>query len=289
MQMGDRVMNVIALGYLGLESARLGDWQSYCTEFLGMMDVTETDGHLRFRVDERSWRISVQDGPQEDVAFVGLEAVDSASLEAICENLNELGYQVSEDPALAIDRQVSRLFRVEDPDGLQVELFAGPLCIPEIPFASPVGVSKFVTGELGLGHFVLFTPNIERMLHFYQEGLGFETSDTISLGPIAARFLHCNPRHHSVAMVEMEHPKKLAHFMLETGELDDVGFAIDRANEANIPITMTFGRHTNDHMLSFYAQTPSGSEVEFGCGGRLITDSWAVAHYVRTSIWGHKQ
>ena len=53
----------------------------------------------------------------------------------------------------------------------------------------------------------------------------------------------------------------------------------------------TMGRHTNDYMTSFYAHTPSGFFVEYGCGGRLIDpDTW-VAHetFDGPSFWGHER
>jgi biphenyl-2,3-diol 1,2-dioxygenase len=79
-------------------------------------------------------------------------------------------------------------------------------------------------------------------------------------------FFHCNPRHHTLALVPLPAPKQLHHFMLQAQSIDDVGFALERAGAAKVPITATLGRHTNDHMVSFYARTPSGFDVEFGYG-----------------------
>jgi biphenyl-2,3-diol 1,2-dioxygenase len=42
-------------------------------------------------------------------------------------------------------------------------------------------------------------------------------------------------------------------------------------------------------MFSFYAETPSGFEVEFGWGAREVDDrSWVVTRHDRTAMWGHK-
>lgn len=49
------------------------------------------------------------------------------------------------------------------------------------------------------------------------------------------------------------------------------------------------GKHTNDHMVSFSSRSPSGFDVEFGCGGRLVDDStWTVAEITKPSFWGHR-
>jgi extradiol dioxygenase len=48
------------------------------------------------------------------------------------------------------------------------------------------------------------------------------------------------------------------------------------------------GRHSNDRMISFYAETPSGFNLEFGSGAITITpETWVVRHYDRPSLWGH--
>ena len=60
------------------------------------------------------------------------------------------------------------------------------------------------------------------------------------------------------------------HFMVELGSLDDVGQGYDLAQIENERIAYTLGRHTNDHMTSFYMRTPSGFFIEYGWGGRVI-------------------
>ena len=98
---------------------------------------------------------------------------------------------------------------------------------------------------------------------------------------------HCNPRHHTLALIPAPLPKRLHHFMLQVASLEDVGQALDRARAQNVPISSSLGRHTNDHMVSFYARTPSGFDVEYGYGARTIGDNWVVTRPEATSTWGH--
>jgi hypothetical protein len=54
-------------------------------------------------------------------------------------------------------------------------------------------------------------------------------------------------------------------------------------------ITRGLGRHTNDHMTSFYLKTPSGFDVEYGWGARTVDDAtWQVQRHEKGSIWGHR-
>jgi biphenyl-2,3-diol 1,2-dioxygenase len=110
------------------------------------------------------------------------------------------------------------------------------------------------------------------------------------MGPdvtVPAYFLHCNERHHTLAIAAFPLPKRIHHFMLEVSSLNDVGFAFDRVDADGL-ITSTLGCHTNDHMVSFYAATPSGVEVEYGWGARTVDRSWVVARHDSPSMWGHK-
>jgi hypothetical protein len=76
--------------------------------------------------------------------------------------------------------------------------------------------------------------------------------------------------------------------MIEVEDMNDVGFALDRCKAANFPIGMGLGHHPNDHMFSFYVQSPSGFLIEFGSGGIVIDDNtWEVKNYNQLSDWGH--
>jgi 2,3-dihydroxybiphenyl 1,2-dioxygenase len=191
-------------------------------------------------------------------------------------------------------RGVVDLIVCRDPDGLQVELFVGPTLVTEKPFVSKAGPSRFVTGEQGLGHIVLSTPDIAAFRAFYCEILGFRLSDYIrmNLGPdqaIDLEFFHCNPRHHTLAAAPMALPKKLLHFMVQVEGIDDVGLALERLGAAGHAVSRTIGRHTNDQMVSFYTRTPSGFEVEYGYGAITVDDAaWRVARHDSISVWGHK-
>jgi hypothetical protein len=101
--------------------------------------------------------------------------------------------------------------------------------------------------------------------------------------------MHVNARHHSLALLEAD-AVGLHHLMIEAVSIDDLGRAYDAAIERGV-VRVTLGRHTNDHMMSFYASSPSGFMVEVGWGGRSIDDAtWKVEEMVHgPSIWGHER
>jgi biphenyl-2,3-diol 1,2-dioxygenase len=284
------------LGYLGLTVSDVDAWTAFGSNILGLMPAVGSGSERRFRTDELAWRIALQAGAQDDLAYVGFEVAGPAELEEMRTRLRDAQIAFRDaDAALVQARGVTGLVTCEDPDGLPVEIYYGPSERTEAPFSSPAAVSGFMTGDQGLGHVVLTTSDIDKSRAFYQGVLGFRLSDIIhmQMGPqfgFDMEFFHCNPRHHTLALVPVPAPKRMHHFMLQVGTLDEVGFALERAEAAGVPITATLGRHTNDHMVSFYARTPSGFEVEFGCGARTVDDAtWRVARHDKPSSWGHKR
>jgi 2,3-dihydroxybiphenyl 1,2-dioxygenase len=180
---------------------------------------------------------------------------------------------------------------------VQTEIFYGPLVNYDQPFVAPRAISGFETGTLGLGHIVLVVHDLEESLHFYRDVLGMRISDFIQLanpGHAAGSsrrmaFFHCNPRHHSLAFLAAPIKPRLRHFMLQVKALDDVGSTYTLCQDQGIPIARSLGRHTNDHMVSFYMQSPAGFEVEYGWGARTVDDhTWQVQQHTRGSIWGHR-
>lgn len=288
-------MSVQRLGYVGFEVSDVSAWRSYATGMLGAMLAAESATSARFRIDSRAWRFSVHQGAADDITYIGFEVPHRDALMAMAERLRKVGCAIhDEDPRRAHERGVLGLISCNDPFGTHLELYYGATEVFEAPFVSPAGVSQFVTGDQGIGHIVLNVPDLPRALAFYTEGLGLHLSDVIDwhLGDGATAsvyFLHCNGRHHTLALLSLPMPKKLHHFMLEVGSLDNVGHAYDRfENNEDHGIVMTMGRHTNDHMVSFYGTTPSGFAVEYGWGARQVEPGWSVVRYDSISMWGHR-
>lgn len=237
----------------------------------------------------------MEQGPADDLVASGFLVPSADALDELCSALVEAGYEVTEgDAQQCAKRQVGAMRVVYDPIGNRVELVTGHRDAPT-EWTSPTMTGGFVTGPGGAGHEVLIAKGVPRddYLAFYLGLLGFKVSDQIveevAPGVFADLiFVHCNPRHHSVAFGDIPHPKRIHHFMVEVSDIRDVGLAWDRCLAAEQPIEMTLGMHPNDHMLSFYVITPSGFSIEYGWGGLLIDDdTWVPKTLDRLHWWGH--
>lgn len=297
-------MELLGISYLGLHVPDVDAFTAYATDVIGLMPAravpgedpmapTSTggrapDGSVYLKADDRQWRVGVHRGDQPGLAYVGFELGSEEAFTRALDHLDRCGA----GPTAGTDeertaRAVRDLVWLTDPSGVRVELCWGPTV--DGGFVSPAGVPRFVTGELGLGHYVVLTPDLDASLGFYRGLLGFSLTDYVEIGPgMSVQFLRCTPRHHSVALTAVGPMSGLHHIAFEVPDIDQVGCALDRATRAEVPITASLGRHKNDRMLSFYMRSPAGFEVEVGCGGRLVDDrTWVVNHFTGGDEWGH--
>jgi hypothetical protein len=98
-------------------------------------------------------------------------------------------------------------------------------------------------------------------------------------------------RHHVLAVADLPEglpTRGLAHFMIEAESLDEVGHAYDACLDRGLLVT-TIGRHTNDEVISFYLNAPGDVVIEYGWGGKLLTEGHrSIPRYDAPSLWGHR-
>jgi 2,3-dihydroxybiphenyl 1,2-dioxygenase len=282
-------MALLALGYIGVRSTQLADWQGFATNLLGMQLVDAAGGVRAFRMDDRRQRLVVTDDAGDALGFLGWEVADAEALNAFAARLEAHGVAVTQGSRrLAEERHVADLIVFHDPAGNRLEAFHGQLVAPE-EFRPGRPISGFRTGPLGMGHVVLNVVEIDDLLPFYRDILGFRISD-YGHTPYKLYFFHLNGRHHSFAMVGSGRAG-FHHFMLELCSLDDVGQGYDLAQLEPDRLAYTLGRHTNDHVTSFYAHSPSGFFVEYGWNGLVIDPATWQPHetFDGPSFWGHER
>lgn len=277
-------MGVRSLVYVGLTVRDLNAWAEFASGVLGLPSE-QTGDRLRIRMDERAYRFDLRAGADESVGWLGWEVADAGELEAAERRLKLAGAAVQTgDAELCADRGVAGLIWTIDPAGLRHEICYGQ----EADFR-PLHLTRpirgYRTGEQGVGHVVLGVTRHDESVAFLADGLGLRVSDTFG-GFIT--FMHCNARHHSIALVGTDEPG-LRHIMLEALSLDDVGSTIDECLRRGL-VTRTLGRHTNDQTVSFYFTSPSGWEFEYGWGGLEVDDdTWCTRQLIGpTSLWGHQ-
>ena len=277
------------LTYCGLGVEDVEPWTRFAVEALGL--ASEDDGDVRrLRMDDLSWRFALHKDAADDILYAGFALDDGEQLKALRGRLDEarIGWTAMSGEECA-ERRVAEGFWLRDPDGLRLE-FVRDHARAATPFI-PRSTEGFLTGAQGLGHVVLSVTDLEKSIRFY-EALGLAVSDFITFSPtpdltLRIAFLHCNERHHSVAIAALPGGKRLNHIMMELLEVDDVLRGYQRCVNMGYR-TGGIGRHPNDRMLSFYVTSPAGFDIEYGWGGRAVGEDWSIAEYDKVSLWGHE-
>ena len=142
------------------------------------MQRVDRAGPVRaFRMDDRKQRLIVTGDEGEGLSFLGWEVANAAALDAVAARLETHGVAVRRGSrSLAGERYVADLILFEDPAGNRLEVFYGPAVAAD-PFQPGRPISGFRTGPLGMGHAVLHVEDVEPLLPFYRDLLGFRVSD----------------------------------------------------------------------------------------------------------------
>jgi 2,3-dihydroxybiphenyl 1,2-dioxygenase len=283
------------LASVGAGTRDLESWRAFATEVLGHEIAPDSDDScLYLRIDDHHHRLMVQTAEVEDITHVTWEVANAEQMRAVAAQVEALGVEVSGgSPAETDQRRVLEFIKFTCPhSGMQIEVAYGPE-VQFVPRFLPTRpLTGFKTGDQGLGHVVLYVSDIEKAEAFYSDALGFAASDRAvipGMGTIAS-FLHCNRRHHSLALIGIEAPRKGQHVMFETLDIDDVGTTYDICRERDI-LSTSLGRHLNDRMFSFYFRNPSGWHFEYGWGAREVDPAtWHIECYNGMrgpGEWGH--
>jgi 2,3-dihydroxyethylbenzene 1,2-dioxygenase len=280
---------VIELGYISIGVSDLEAWRDYAAEVLAV-EVTDGDSadELYLRMDYWHHRIHVMRDGTDDLRALGFRVRDFDALQEMRQQLKAAGIEFTEGTEEeAENRRVLELIKTVDPAGIPVEIFCSPLVEYARPFRPGRGMhGKFVTGKGGVGHAFIEGTYPESYDFYYLLGLrgGVEYKTPIEgIGTVKTYFMHCSDLQHTLAFGQKQH-KRINHLMIEYSELDDVGVTHQVVQDRKIPVTVSLGKHSNDHNFSFYFKNPSDWAIECAWGGRKPP---YASEYYGPDLYGH--
>ena len=285
------MVEVIELGYVGLNVTDMEAWRSYATECIGL-EIAESDKDDRFylRMDKQHHRFTIFKSDQDDLAYMGWRVKGQEEFKAMQQQLTDAGvaFRVGTEEE-ARERHVLALIKLDDPSGTPNEIYYSPQVDVMKPFhpCRPMH-GKFVAGNQGLGHVLVRSDDDQATYEFYKLlGLKGSIEYRIALpdGNVAEPvFMSCNDRQHSIAFGFHGMEERLNHLHIQYTELDDLGISHDAIRQKKIDVAMQLGKHANDQLYTFYSPTPSGWLMELGWGDCVKPE--AQEHYVG-DIFGH--
>lgn len=141
-------------------------------------------------------------------------------------------------------------FELLDPDDRRLRITADlRMREPESVHAYPRKVS----------HVVLNTPDMEGTQKWYEETLGFRTSDYSADQMV---FLRCSSDHHAIALVRAQYPA-INHVAFEMPGIDSFMRGIGRMKQKGQAPSWGPGRHGPGNNPFAYFVSPSGFVIEF--------------------------
>ena len=285
------MVQVTELGYMGIGVKSLEEWKKFATELVGLEWADDGErGRAYLRMDFWHHRLVVQEDPSDDLLYLGFRVAGAEEFAQMQHQLSAAGikFRVG-SPQEAEDRRVLEILKLNDPDGTPLEIFHGPLVQFSKPFHPGRRMyGRFKTGTGGLGHCIIRQKDPKAACRFYEQlGMrgGIEYKVRFGDREFTPMFMHCNDRDHSVAFGLGSPDRRINHLMIEVDNLDDVGFTHDLIRKTKVPVAISLGKHSNDHMYSFYFRNPSGWIWEYGCGARPATHQ---SEYYTEDMFGHQ-
>jgi catechol 2,3-dioxygenase-like lactoylglutathione lyase family enzyme len=144
---------------------------------------------------------------------------------------------------------------------------------------------------LKLGHIAYTCPDVQSIVKFYCDVLGFRVSDW--RGDFFA-FLRCSRDHHTVNFLR-DQKTGIHHIAFEVRDWTDIKRASDFLAQSNVHLTWGPLRHIIGHNIAIYHKNPDGVVIEFYCEMDQMYDEqlgffeprpWHQDRPQRPKVWG---
>ena len=236
---------------IGLNSGDPARLASFYAEALGY-DFAEQQGSWRGSARDRRLEISL--GAAKSLGYAGYAVADADELDAIARRLASAG--------VAFERQERWGFApgalsFADPDGNHFVFGV----------AAASGVMKaddpLVTRPARIQHVVFASTDMERLLAFFVDVIGFTLSDRVvdEQGGLRTAFVRCSHEHHSLAVFSAAE-NRLDHHCYEAGEWNLIRDWADHFAKLRVPLKWGPGRHGPGDNLFLFIHDPDGNWVE---------------------------
>lgn len=230
---------VFRLAYVDLSTASLDDSLDYYGQIIGTTTTERTgsEAYLSLGLDHHNIALRAASGPA--LRTIGLQIVQSASLDEVAKHLGDLGLRSQ----LKTDSRpgVPSLLEIPDVGGHTFQLFA-------TMDAPASGFGKVGVVPNRIGHLAVITNQADRMLSFLTDGLGFWKTDWFAE---QVTFVTCNRDHHVMNVIDA--PFIAAHHLaFELRGRDHLLHAMDQLAQRRLSSLWGPSRHTAGHNLAAY-------------------------------------
>ena len=272
---------VTNLQYVAHAVPDLASERKFYGETWGLTEVTEDHGKIYFAAEgsESSFVIRLRQDDEKKTDLIGFSAASHADVDAVFAQAVVAGAKPIIEPGPAEGPAGGYAARFFDPDGRAIEV------ICDTNKRTPRTLAQGEAIPVGLSHIVLHSPDVQGLLKFYEDALGFRVSDWIGKFMV---FMRCNTAHHRLAI--MGGPPSLNHVAFDVSSVDEMMRGLARMTKEGVKLSWGPGRHTAGNNTFTYYLTPNGNAVEYTSDLEECGDDWVPTTYEMrpdiTDQWG---
>ncbi len=218
----------------------------------GLAHVSDHNGTIYFRgTGGEPFIYGLREDPTFGIDYISFSMTSRARLLALHEQVKSGGVAVLSDPAPLDTPGGGFGFMIRDPDNRRLRFTCD--VTQHADFDDVTGRPRKAS------HVVLNSPDMERTQRFYEEHLGFRTSDYSANQMV---FLRCNSDHHAIALNRSPYPS-VNHVAFEMPSIDSFMRGIGRMRVKGQAAAWGPGRHGPGNNPFAYFVSPSGFVIEF--------------------------
>lgn len=236
------------LHHMEIVSAEPARLAQFYQQYLGLEKLYDDASQMVLVGPERA--IEIRTGSESSCGYCAYAVGDVQSLESLRKRL--IGDGVQCVPV------ISRLyepgaFTVSDPQGRRIAFGV-----------SALGDRSRQGAPARMQHTVFQTTELESVVRFYVERIGFAVSDEVvdENGRLMVVFMRSDDEHHTLAFFRGSQ-NEWDHHCYETKEWNDIRDWGDQFARGDIPIFFGPGRHGPGNNLFFMITDPDGNRLEF--------------------------
>jgi catechol-2,3-dioxygenase len=220
--------------------------------------------------------ITIASAEHPGLLYAAYALRDAAELEQLAVRLRRSGAELEE---ATLPLFASGAFLVTDPQGRKMA------------FGVPLAPRESDAEAARLQHTVFQTTELEAVVRFYVDTIGFTISDEVvdADGTVMVVFLRSDNEHHSLAFFRGSQ-NEWDHHCYETSAWNDIRDWADKFAVQRIPIFFGPGRHGPGNNLFFMVTDPDGNRLEFSAELEHVAEEqipgvWPHGEYTLNS-WG---
>ena len=245
-------MQIKRLGHATFTTPDLDGQVAYYADVLGLHVIERNANRALLATRTGLEAIALERGDAVALTRLSFQVAPGSDLDAIAKELAQHG--VKSERRNAISPGIAQALSFVDVKGTAIDLFA------EYAFAPDDGRQAVIT-PLKLGHVAHRVADVQRVVRFYTEVLGFRVSDWRD---DTFAFLRCAVDHHTVNFVVDPVPQ-LHHIAFEVKDWPEVHRACDFLAKNEIRLVWGPGRHIIGHNVAAYHRNSDNVRVELFC------------------------